>query len=78
MTNGSKIRSMSDEELSKVIMCPVAYNNRFRCKYNILKDCYKCCEDWLKQEAEEYGAETKPLIKAKEAIEAWDRRANDE
>lgn len=45
MTNADRIRSMTDEELAKVIMCP--YERDYRdCK----EGCWECCFKWLKSE----------------------------
>lgn len=48
MTNGDKIRNMSDEELAEIILCP------FRgsiCLWE--KNCKECCLWWLKEQCEE-------------------------
>jgi hypothetical protein len=51
LTNGDKIRQMSDEKLAKVIECPhfegvcIHRDSEYPCK---------CCKrDWLKQEAKD-------------------------
>lgn len=44
-TNADRIRSMTDEELAKVIMCP--YERDYRdCK----EGCWECCFKWIKSE----------------------------
>lgn len=60
MTNGDRIRAMSDEELMKIIGCPydtkdgeLHLDNCSRYDkggYNF--DCEKCVMDWLKAESE--------------------------
>ena len=45
-TNADHIRSMSDEELASVIMCP--YDVEPDLCYS-RKSCYACSLDWLKQ-----------------------------
>ena len=45
-TNADRIRSLSDEELAAVVMCP--YNE---CDRSDGK-CYKCLLDWLKSPVE--------------------------
>ena len=49
MTNGEKIRAMTDEELAEsgMIECPMFLRNCF------IKDCNECKVEWLKQEVEE-------------------------
>lgn len=47
ITNADRIRSMTDEELGVIIMCP--YNlDPIRCSN---KECNDCCLDWLQKEA---------------------------
>lgn len=48
MTNGDKIRAMTDEELadSGMIECPMYLRNCWK------KDCKECKVEWLQQEAE--------------------------
>lgn len=49
MSNGDEVRSMTDEELAEIIMCP--YNiDADTC--NRQPDCVTCCEEWLKSLAE--------------------------
>lgn len=48
ITNGDRIRAMSDEELAAVIMCPCD-NQTGLCSE---VGCIACCLDWLKQPAE--------------------------
>lgn len=48
MTNGDKIRAMSDEELARIIMCPNdAGIAEITCSKNESCDCYACCLNWL-------------------------------
>ena len=52
MTNADRIRQMSDEELAMLLhpTCPP----RGECPLiGVIKDCYKCWLDWLKQVATE-------------------------
>lgn len=51
-TNADCIRAMTDEELNNWITCPKELGERTigNCMTN---GCYKCKEDWLKQEAAE-------------------------
>lgn len=54
LTNGDKIRSMSDVELAKIIECPYLHNRSFECSNTDEKtNCLKCRIDWLKEEAKE-------------------------
>lgn len=48
MTNGDKIRSVTDEKLAKYLdhMCPPV-----KCEYGI--KCYECWLRWLKQECKD-------------------------
>lgn len=50
MTNGDRIRQMSNEELALTIMCPNDFTDAgIRCNPN--KDnCIHCCLEWLKEE----------------------------
>lgn len=56
MTNGDRIRAMSDEELEASIIsvhlgyCPWCNRN---CEYNGEHGCDTCISNWLKQPAEE-------------------------
>lgn len=49
MTNGEHIRSMSDEELAEIIMCPYDTDPSV-CNYKGV--CLDCCLEWLKQPVE--------------------------
>lgn len=51
ITNGDKIRRMSDEELAKFIGS-VEIKPYMRCQHCEWDSCVECCLDWLKQEAE--------------------------
>ena len=51
MTNGDKIRQMTDEELSEIIMCP--YDDPAEMLKNceiFKKRCQKCIAVWLRAE----------------------------
>ena len=50
MTNGDRIRAMSDEELANVISCPQEFFALMGCPDAL--DCSACKLDWLKQPAE--------------------------
>lgn len=62
-TNADRIRSMSDEELARIIMCP--YDTEVRSIDDIPcaehgmqmfvtpEECKKCCIKWLQSELEE-------------------------
>ena len=47
MTNADFIRSLSDEELAEVIMCP--RENGAQMDACVGKSCVECCLDWIKQ-----------------------------
>lgn len=49
MTNGDKIRAMTNEELAMILepTCPSRV-----CRDDPPHDCYKCWLDWLKEENE--------------------------
>ena len=49
MTNGERIRGMSDEELAEIIMCPYDTDPSV-CNYKGV--CLDCCLEWLKQPVE--------------------------
>ena len=49
-SNGDKYRSMTDEELAAVIMCPHDLDPDL-C-YEPRGSCYRCCLSWLKEKAE--------------------------
>ena len=51
-TNADRIRSMSDEELAKVITCPKVLFDRIDC-FDDNRDCNHCALEWLQQPAEE-------------------------
>ena len=46
LTNAQKIRSMSDEELAEIIMCPYNIDEELCSKAGI---CLDCCLKWLQQ-----------------------------
>lgn len=48
LTNGDRIRAMTDEELAVLLMCP--YGSEPDMCYTP-GTCLYCCEEWLKQEA---------------------------
>ena len=54
LTNGDRIRSMSDEELARVIdnteICQ--HRTMFECRENYGGKCESCILDWLKQGVE--------------------------
>lgn len=50
MTFGDKIRSMNDDELAEIIMCPYDTDPSV-CSYK--GTCEKCCLEWLKQPVED-------------------------
>ena len=62
LTMADKIRSMSEEELAAVLMCPYDMDetpfDKMPCHQNgrqelvTVEECRKCCVNWLKSEAE--------------------------
>lgn len=50
MTNGERIRDMSDEELAEIIMCPYDTDPSV-CNYKGV--CLDCRLEWLKQPVED-------------------------
>lgn len=54
MTNSGKIRSMTDEELATVLICPAGfdlnYNINYECKGEEEFDCLECIKQWLQSE----------------------------
>ena len=56
MTNADRIRTMSDEELSLLIMCQTEYYLGFskecECNGEMDRNCCRCTLKWLKAEAE--------------------------
>lgn len=50
MTNGDRIRAMSDEELVNIVPCPLGFS-MFRCPID--RKCGDCKRDWLQQPAED-------------------------
>lgn len=52
MTNGDRIRNMTDEELAEVIKHPCDIWNHIPTEWCASRSCgYQCSLDWLKQEA---------------------------
>lgn len=49
LTNGDRVREMTDEELAVLLMCPYGSEPDMCCAPGT---CLYCCEEWLKQEAE--------------------------
>lgn len=53
MTNGDKIRKMTDEELIAVLQCPYEFTEIF-CKHTDDDiHCGECIKEWLENKAEE-------------------------
>ena len=51
MTNGDRIREMSDEELAVTLMCPNDMGMAdIPCTHSDSCNCRQCLLDWLKQE----------------------------
>lgn len=54
MTNGDRIRAMSDKELAEVIMCPMEFNGiKDLCAKNPGFTCVECSLQWLQEPAKE-------------------------
>jgi len=51
LTNGDRIRTMADEELAGVIMCPHDGGSSGLCVLESCANCFKCSLDWLKDPA---------------------------
>lgn len=49
MTNGDKIREMSNDELAEIIMCPYLADPETCIRETT---CVECCREWLAEEAE--------------------------
>lgn len=47
MTNGDRIRNMSNDELAEIIICP-HYVEPETCTKEIT--CVECCDEWLAEE----------------------------
>ncbi len=56
MTNAEKIRSMTDEELAMVLMCPVEYSLEFsktsECNGGMDRNCMECTLRWLRKQVD--------------------------
>lgn len=53
MTNGDRIRSMTDEELAVTLMCPNEMGMaEIKCDHSDDKNCCRCLLDWLNQPEE--------------------------
>lgn len=50
LTNGDRLRAMSNEELTGLNICPKDLDYNFVC--NFRKDCQTCLLDWLNSPAE--------------------------
>ena len=52
MTNGDRIRHMTDEELAVTLMCPaeydISFNKNKQCNGDMNRNCHKCTLEWLK------------------------------
>lgn len=51
MTNGDRIRRMSNEELAVIVMCPYETDPDM-CICNTEMGCLECCRRWLEEEAD--------------------------
>ena len=49
MTNGDKIREMSNSELAEIIACPYDFGEVL-CDEKM--DCLTCCQEWLERECD--------------------------
>lgn len=53
MTNGDRIRQMTDKELARIIMCPCNFTDAgIDCIPDRKEDCIPCCVKWLQEEME--------------------------
>lgn len=54
MKNADRFKTMTDEELALMLMCPAEYDNRFNksqeCNCNMRNDCFKCTLNWLQRD----------------------------
>lgn len=54
MTNADKVRSMTDEELAYMLMCPAEYDLNFNrncaCNGEMKHNCIECTKQWLQTE----------------------------
>ena len=50
LTNGDRLRAMSNEELTRLNICPKDLDYNFVC--NFRKPCGKCLHDWLNSPVE--------------------------
>lgn len=54
MKNADRIRKMTDEELSMMLMCPAEYdlnfNRTFVCNSGMNRNCAACTKQWLQSE----------------------------
>lgn len=53
MTNGDKIKQMTDEELAQFISCFPTWYCANKYKSCDVHDCADCVRDWIKQEVKE-------------------------
>ncbi len=55
-TNFEKIKSMSIDEMARLLMCPAEYdldfNKKCNCNGEMNKDCNACCKQWLESEVD--------------------------
>lgn len=52
MTNGDKIRAMSNRELAVVMMCPYDMPEPLP-ESCIFKGCMECCQEWLQNDIDD-------------------------
>ena len=53
MTNGEKIRRMSDEELVSILRCPASMDEYYEMNECLFTTCSECKLKWLKEEAKD-------------------------
>lgn len=54
ITNADRIRAMNDEELAKVIMCPLEIvDSNVQCDKGLADSCVECSLKWLREPAGE-------------------------
>lgn len=77
MTNGDKIRKMTDEELTAVLQCP--YEGVDTCIFRSAKEkpsCTDCIGLWLESKAEETEQKKRPPVPTKIDMNDFESQLN--
>ena len=74
MTNGDKIRNMTDEELTAVLRCPYEFTEILCTHTDDDIHCGECIKEWLESSAEEIEQKKRPPVPPKIDMDNFDNQ----